>query len=110
MFDAVVKLFIAAGSVNADPIGPNACPTSINPFQWDPKPWWGVTWTNGDSTAYTYISEDNGATVLVQISPGRASYEDSLWSTALLESGVVKIKHVKDGVDDSCGWQTVAIA
>ena len=110
MFDTVVKLFIAASAVNADPIGPNACPTNITTYLSNPTTnWYGVTWTNGDATAYTYFSEDGGTSVSYQATPGRVSY-DGLWTLAETQSGLIVMKHVKDGIDDSCGWQDIGEA
>jgi hypothetical protein len=109
-FKEVVMLLIAAGAANADPIGPNACPSNINPYEWDEvKGWWGVSWTNGDATAYTYFSEDGGSTVSDTVFPGVTSYTP-YWTLAQVTSGNLRMKHVKNGVDDSCGWQTIDIA
>lgn len=109
-FEQVVRLLIAAGAANADPIGPNACPSNINPYIWDAvKSWYGVTWTNGDATAYTYFSEDGGSTVSHTEPPGSTQYTP-YWTIDDITSGDLKIKHVKNGIDDSCGWQTIGIA
>lgn len=107
IFKEVVMLLIAAGAANADPVGPNACPSNINVFEWDEtKGYWGVTWTNGDATAYTYFTEDGGSSVSKQIFPGQTSYTP-FWTATEVFSGDIKMKHVKNGIDDSCGWQVI---
>lgn len=111
MFKDLVYLLIAAGAANASPLGPDACPSSISPYEYDPvKGWWGVTWVNGDSTAYTYFTEDGGSSVSHQVSPGATSLVGTGWTLADINSGDIQMKHVKNGIDDSCGWQTVSVA
>ena len=78
-------------------------------YEWDSeKGWWGVTWTNGDSSAYTYFTEDGGTSVSHQVSPGGTSLVGTGWTFADLQTGDIQMKHVKNGIDDSCGWQVIA--
>lgn len=107
MRPGIGRLFWAAGAINADPVGPNACPSNITPYEWDAvKGWWGVTWTNGDSTAYTQFSEDGGSSVSHTAQPGVSSYTP-YWTASDLSSGLLKMRHFKNGVEDSCSWQTI---
>lgn len=101
-FKEVVYLLIAAGAANADPIGPNAAPSAVTPYEWDEvKGWWDATFTSGDSSAYTQISEDNKASIAKTLSPGitDTGYGESMfWTSADLASGDLWIRHSKNGL------------
>jgi hypothetical protein len=108
MFKDLVYLLIAHGAKNADPVGPNACPSSINPWEWDEeKGWWGVTWVNGDATCYTQFSEDGGSSVSDSVSPGITQYTPN-WTFAEIISGDLYLRHIKNGIVDDCDWQVIS--
>jgi hypothetical protein len=101
-------LLMAAGSINASPIGPDANVSNVEAYEWDAvKGWYGATWTNGDATAYVQISEDGGSSVSDTLAPGTTSYQPN-WTLAEVNSGDLKIRHFKNGV--ALSWVTISIA
>lgn len=101
-FKQVAMLLIAAGAKNADPIGPNAAPYAATPYEWDEvKGWWDATFTAGDSSAYTQISEDNKVSIAKTLSPGitDTGHGGSMyWTSADFASGDLWIRHSKNGI------------
>ena len=102
IFAAVVQLMVAAGAKNADPVGPNDTPQNVTVFASDPeKGWYDCTWTNGDSTAYTQISENNKVSVSRTYSPGvtESGVGGSMyWTIEEVNSGDLWIRHSKNGL------------
>ena len=101
MLDSVAKLLIAAGAANASPVGPDANVANFNINEWDPiKGWYGITWTNGDATAYIHLSEDGGTTVKYTLFPGTTSRNDE-WTVSQVNNDVV-VRATKNGT--SLDW------
>ncbi len=96
-----LRLLIAAGAANADPVGPNGPPTDVTSYESDPvKGWWDCTWSNGDSTAYTQISEDNKVSIAKTLFPGvtdSATGGSMYWTLTEINSGDLWIRHSKNG-------------
>lgn len=97
-----VAMMLAAAAANADPVGPNGPPTSVTPYESDTeKGWWDTTWVNGDSSAYTQISEDNKVSVSKTLSPGvtdSAVGGSMYWTSTEITSGDLWIRHSKNGI------------
>jgi hypothetical protein len=110
-FFHAVAMHLAAAAANADPVGPNACPGNLSFYESDPvKGWYSISWTNGDSSAYTQVSEDYGATVLATKPPGQSGWGEP-WVYWTLDDGDgrIMIRHIKNGIVDDCDWQAVGL-
>ena len=111
MFYQVVALLIAAGAKNASPVGPDADPSNVTAYESDPvKSWYDCTWTNGDSSAYTQISEDNKVSVVKTLSPGvtdSANGGSMFWTLTEVNSGDLWLRHTKNGINGD--WVAITL-